>query len=112
MSDKRFKWLLIAVCFCVVAVAFIWRSPQIFKTKGESREKLGEYVYVDDNFETIHTSRKCKKLNSKGVTSYRVKIPELDLSTHYYSYGSVTPNFCPNCVSDKDYEKILEKAKK
>lgn len=66
--------------------------------------KLGEYVYVDD-YTRIHISRKCPKLNYRGCESKRIKLKD------FYFYFKSTPmgeiTFCPHCVSDKDYESIM-----
>lgn len=106
MSDKRFIWLLIACCITVVSVAFIWKYPDAVKANATKDIKLGEYLYVDPR-NNIHVSRKCSKLNYKGWKSRRIKVDDM------YFYFNDTPiseiTFCPHCVDDKDYEKIVNK---
>lgn len=100
MSDKRFVWLLIATCVTAVLVAFIWKLPDAMKASSTMQTKLGEYVYVDD-MNIVQVSRRCSRLNYKGMESDRVKVKELHKET------AVT--YCPKCVSDKDYEKLTGK---
>lgn len=104
MSDKRFKWLLVCGCLTVIATAFIWKYPDAVKANATKDAKLGEYVYVDPR-SIIHVNRKCSKLNYKGWKSKRFTIDDM------YRYFKDTPmskiSFCPHCVSDKDYESIL-----
>lgn len=105
MSDKRFKWLLIVSSLTCVIVALIWKFPDAVKSSSEKNERLGGYVYIDTR-SVIHVSRKCPKLNFKGMKSKRNKVEEL-----FYSVKS-TPiydiSFCPHCVNDKDYETLIK----
>lgn len=100
MTDKRFLWLLIVLCVTAVLVAFIWKLPDAMKASSTMPTKLGEYVYVDD-MGIVHVSRRCTRLNYKGVCSDRVRVSNLR------NEENVT--YCPKCVSDKDYEKLTGK---
>ena len=95
--DKRFLWLLIASCVTTVLVAFIWKLPDAMRAASTMPTKLGEYVYVDD-MNIVHVSRRCPRLNYKGMESDRVKVSELHKET--------AVSYCPKCVSDKDYETL------
>lgn len=105
MSDNRFKWLLVITSLTCIIVASIWKHPEVVKANTTNDNKLGEYVYVDPR-SIIHVSRKCSKLNYKGWKSKRIKIDDI-----YYFYKD-TPikdiSFCPHCVSDEDYEKLID----
>ena len=98
MTDKRFKWLLIAASLTIFAVAFIWKYPEIAKAHASRDDaRLGEYVYVDAH-DVVHIDRKCSRLNYKGMRSERVKRESL--------HRSYDTTFCSKCVSDKDYEEL------
>lgn len=99
MTDKRFNRLILAASVTVIAVAFIWKYPDIAKANVSRDAKLSEYVYVDD-VDIIHIDRKCSRLNYKGLQSERIKREKL--STYEFKLSSYS--FCPKCVSDKDYE--------
>lgn len=105
MSDSRYKWTLVVCCITAIAIAFIWKFTDVIKADGAKDAKLGEYIYVDDDYGIIHSSRKCSRLNQKGMGSRRLKLDDM-----YYFFKD-TPvreiSFCPKCVSDKDYEKII-----
>ncbi|WP_289752337.1 hypothetical protein [uncultured Duncaniella sp.] len=103
MSDKRFKWLLIITSLTVIIVAAIWKYPETVKAHENRQVKLGEYVYIDHR-NIIHVSRKCPKLNYKGFKSKRVKVEELRGAMNHERGKDFT--FCPNCVSDRDYEEL------
>lgn len=96
MSDKRYIQLLIAACITTIIVAFIWKLPDAMTAQSKMQTRLGDYVYVD-RLQIVHVSRKCPRLNYKGFKSRRIKVEELK-----HQNGEVS--FCPNCVSDKDYE--------
>lgn len=104
MTDKRFRWLLVAASLTCIIVAFIWKYPDAVKANAEKDAKLGEYVYIDPRSK-VHASRKCPKLNYKGWKSKRIKIDDM------FNFFKSTPleeiSFCPHCVSDKDYESII-----
>lgn len=104
MTDKRFRWLLIATSLTIIAVSFIWNYPQAVKANSTKDSKLGEYIYFDD-YSIIHVSRKCSRLNYKDMTSTRVKIDDMYFYFKDTPFGNIS--FCPKCVDDKDYEKII-----
>ena len=102
MSNKRFYWMLAAICLSVIAIVAIWRYPDYVKASNIEKkhtEQLGDYVYIDDH-RIIHASRKCSRLNYKNVRSERIPLNMLKASMHSRS------SFCPKCVSDKEYEEI------
>lgn len=102
MTDTRFKFLVISICITVLGIVGIWRfsNPNLYKSISlKQSDKLGEYVYLD-RYSQLHSDRKCSKLKFKGMTSER--IPVNDLSKVSYK------NICSNCVSDKQYESIIE----
>lgn len=105
-SDKKFKWLLIVASLTCIIIAVVWRYPDTVKANVSKDIKLGEYLYIDPR-NNIHVSRKCSKLNYKGWKSRRIKVEDM------YFYYKDTPiseiTFCPHCVDDKDYEKIVNK---
>lgn len=98
MSDKRYMQLLIAACITTIIVAFIWKLPDAMTAQSKMQTKLGEYVYVD-RLQIVHVSRKCPRLNYKGFRSRRIKVVDVK-----HLHGEIS--FCPNCVSDKDYEAL------
>lgn len=104
MTDKRFKWLLIVCSLTCIIVTFIWKFPETVKANAKRDERLGDYVYVDSR-SIIHVSRKCPKLNYKGMKSTRNKAEDL------FFYFKSTPihdiTFCPQCVNDEDYEILI-----
>lgn len=100
MSNKRYIQLLIAACITTIIVAFIWKLPDAMKASSTTQTKLGEYVYVDD-MNIVHVSRRCSRLNYKGMESDRVKVKDLHKETGV--------SYCPKCVSDKDYETLTGK---
>lgn len=104
MTDKRFKWLLLSASLTVILVAVIWKYPEAVKATDGRDCSLGGYCYIDE-YSIIHVSRKCSRLNYKDMTSRRFKVDDM------YFYFKDTPvgslSFCPKCVSDKDYEKII-----
>lgn len=106
MSDRRYKFTLIACCITTIIVVAIWKAPDTMKALENRQRGLGEYVYIDydDEYYTnfsgiLHVNRKCKKLFHKGALIKREKVTNL-------KGGGWEP--CPYCVSDKDYE-TLEK---
>ena len=105
MTDKRFKWLLIGSCLTAIIIAFIWRYPDISKATATRDKKLGEFVYIDHGGK-IHASRKCSKLNFKGLKSDRIPIKDFGGIFKEDQEGDLT--FCPYCVSDEDYKKLTE----
>lgn len=103
MSDKRYKWLLLAVCITTVIVAAIWKTPDVMRAQVNRQNGLGEYVYLD-YFSIIHVSRKCPKLYHKDVPfTTRMKVSDLQKRKD-------KKFFCPNCVNDKDYETLNNEA--
>ena len=105
MTDKRFKWLLTAASLTCIIVAFIWKYPDAVKANATKDVKLGEYIYIDPR-STVHTSRKCPKLNYKGWKSRRIKID--DMSDFLNTTQVEEISFCPHCVNDKDYETLAD----
>lgn len=73
-----------------------------------SENHLGEYVYYEPKRGTIHVDRKCKKLNFKGVRCERVKLSEFVTWREKDLSNTTINDFCPLCVSDADYEFIME----
>lgn len=106
MSDKRFKWLLIAASLTCVIVAFICKYPEAVKANATKDTTLGKYLYIDPR-SNIHVSRKCPKLNYKGWKSIRIKTDEIGIFIQ--NSDDRNPSFCPHCVSDKDYEILINK---
>lgn len=99
MTDTRFKWLVSAVTVCVVAVAAMYFFAPRNASKGEhANNGVGEYVYVDRT-NTLHTDRKCSRLNYERMKSSRVGFENLSGAYH----------FCPKCVSDYQYEILTER---
>lgn len=113
MTDKRYKWLILAVSLTVIAVAFIYRYPDMVKAQNTTSRKLGQYVYVDC-FSIIHTSRNCTRLNKfisyDMVHSNRVRIDELSAFFGYKLIGD--DDFCPKCVTDNQFEKLIKETKR
>lgn len=105
MSNKRYILLVLVSAITVIIVAAIWKYPDAVKAQSKRDEKLGEYVYVD-RLNIIHVARKCPKLNYKGFKSERIKVDEMYLLDNEES-RPIT--FCPNCVSDKDYDILSQK---
>lgn len=105
-NDKKFKWLLIVASLTCIIIAVVWRYPDAVKANATKDIKLGECIYID-RLSKVHVSRKCPKLNYKGLRSKRIKVDDM------YFYYKDTPikdiSFCPQCVDDKDYEKIVNK---
>ena len=99
MSDKRFKLLLITAALTTIIVAFIWKYPEVAKVHESRLSTSKEYVYIDQN-DVLHISRKCPKLNYKGYQSERLPRKELSSLNQF--------NFCPHCVSDKDFTQLKE----
>lgn len=96
MNDKRFKLLLITAALTTIIVAFIWKYPEAAKVHESRLGKSSEYLYLDQRY-IYHISGKCPKLNYKGDKSVRIERSSLN---------SLNLNFCPYCVSDKDYDAI------
>lgn len=106
ISDKRFKWLLIAGCLTCFAIAFIWKYPDIVRAhngRNYSSGKVGDYLYVDQYY-NVHSDRKCTKLNSKGNKSTRIKTEEL-CGVKWSGYDLT---FCPKCVNDDAYQDLMK----
>ena len=89
---KTYK-IIICITLALFVVVWIYYSlPQ----KG-----LGKYVYIDEQ-EILHASNECKNITKiHGATPVKV-----------YSKNDLTQNIwtkvCPNCVSDKIYEQVME----
>lgn len=100
MTDKRFKWIVVASSIVAVLIAAMIILPGKIKVpRNSSKEKteLGEYIYID-RMDKVHTNRKSPKLNYKGMKSTRYTVEK------FYPNADIT--FCPYCVSDKQYEML------
>jgi hypothetical protein len=76
-------------------------------TSTEEEAKIGKYVYVDDNYGTVHVDRHCEILCGIGTTRkerliQRYGIDYVDTCYFHDSYAKV----CPNCVSDEAYQHL------
>lgn len=69
---------------------------------------VGKYVYYEPNRQTIHVDRKCKKLNRHFVQSERIELSYIVEWREKNFENSIISNFCPLCVSDEDYDFIME----
>lgn len=88
-----------AIVITLIA-AMIFLPPKINpESPKDQANDIGEYVYVDD-WGFVHIDRKCKRLNYKGMSCDRIKRDELK---------STDANFCTNCVSDEDFEQLVNK---
>lgn len=81
----------------IAIAAMIIFSPDKSGRTTRSNKHVGEYVYVD-RYDILHVDRKCSRLNYKGMESGRIKTQKINLS-------NVT--LCPKCVSDDNYEELL-----
>ncbi len=99
-TDKRFIQLLTASCITTVLVAFIWKFPDAMRESSQMPTKLGKYIYID-RLDKVHVSRRCPKLNYKGMKSERILVENFKRFNEH-------SNFCPYCVSDKDYEALTK----
>jgi hypothetical protein len=103
MNDTKFKWLVSVVCLtAIIITAIVVITPKLLnnRAKKDTDDTLGEYVYVDV-YNTIHTDRKCSRLNYKGMMSSRIHVAEIVNYTEDALY-------CPKCVSDRQYKKLTE----
>lgn len=100
MKDKRFKFLTIIVACAIVLLAALWMfAPQNESGKDvKCADSCGKYFYVDMTG-LIHASRKCSRLNYKGMKNNRIEALRIDI-------GSAS-EFCPKCVSDEVYERMM-----
>lgn len=68
---------------------------------------VGKYIYYEPSMQTIHVDRKCKKINKRS----RIERVELSGIVDWKDRdlkNNVISNFCPMCVSDEDYDIIME----
>lgn len=98
MTDNRFRMICVCATIAVVAIAgMIIFSPKKDAAKPHRGPSIGKYVYVDQ-LNTVHTNRKCSRLNYKGMHSERIKVEDFV----FYEYCS----YCPKCVTDEDYQTL------
>lgn len=99
MTDTRFKWLTGCATIAVVAIAAMYFFAPDKEPQAQPEDIADKYVYIDQK-NIIHTSRKCSRLNYKGMKSTRIKTEDI------IPVGK--GQLCPKCVSDREYEQLTE----
>lgn len=75
----------------------------------QEEDQASKYIYYDEVTETVHCDRKCKKLNRKFKTrTQRVEIESIVDWRERDVENRVIQEFCPYCVSDEDYDFIMQ----
>lgn len=91
----------------VVVGSRFWSSSEDEVTVPENalENHLGKYCYIDD-MNIVHADRHCKKLGYKDM------MPPTRVRTERYDLEGSIEGYCPVCVSDDDYELLVELKKR
>lgn len=95
-----------------MALAFlaVTSCSEHYKHPEKTESKLGKYVYIDYN-RTLHVDRKCISNLSQNSKTVGERMQYMEggirfIDTMYLTTSNYY-NFCPICVDDKSYERIM-----
>ena len=107
-SIKEYAGCIIPLTLFIGFIAFLFYTNNKNTEKAEVKSKIGKYAYVDVN-ETIHLLRYCPAIGKQpgelgGAERTVTRIPIENVTLQMLDYS------CSRCVSDDDYERLVQMA--